>query len=197
MQSTHVFTIIQGVIMRRLALCLAALMLIPLTFACSDDDNDNDKGKCTGSSCNSDIQDGKTDAKYDVSAENACNYLVANGGTNTIEMDFDPETASEEAITKAKTLCAEELNGLPNCKDAFIAEYSCEYAVNLKKLSDAAYLEAIGKCDEDKNCFDEAMKLYPCYDVIAAEDKCVHDLSDDDQDALSNYTEDYRLKYSE
>ena len=89
------------------------------------------------------------------------------------------------------------MNGLPFCKQEHIGQFVCIKAVEDNKLSTSEYAEAVAKCAEaDKDCFDKAYDLHPCGKYVDAADICIHSMSDTDQDTLSNYKEEYRLKYT-
>ena len=186
--------------MKRIAYYLLASLLCFGTIACDDSNNDN--GGNNGGNNNGGNNNGggnNNSGSYDVSAKNACEYLVPLSGTSFFEFNFDPEEATAEQTKKAVELCVQEMNGLPSCKDEFIKESSCGYAIQTGKLSVKEMQDAMDKCDEnDEECMDAAFALYPCNDSDAAADKCWNDLNDNDPDAadaLDDYIQNYRSKY--
>ena len=180
--------------MKRIAYYLLASLLCLGTVACDDSGNgggDNNGGNNNGGGNNS--------GSYEVSAKNACEYLVPLSGTSFFEFNFDPDEATPEQTKKAVELCVEEMNGLPSCKNEYIKESSCGYAIQTGKLSVKEMQDAMDRCDEDDDdCMEEALALYPCNDEDAAADKCWNDLIDNDEDAadaLEDYIQEYRPKY--
>lgn len=148
----------------------------------------------------------KDDGNSWLTTENACAFIVSKAGTSSyirdIEINFDSTSASEESIKAAIKLCTEELNGLPLCKDAVIADYSCAYAAEKSMLSqeeNAVVKEFAESCGETRcSIQDYEEHHHPCLDFMKAHDQCWKAAREEGTiEAIFDYLGNYYEKYSE
>ena len=110
--------------------------------------------------------------------EQACQWFVLHTGPDDIKMDFDlSKGTGEEIQQKARTLCVEEVNGLPFCKDQIIAFAQCEYDMGLHP--------------------DRRYDVYPCEQDSEDRANCLNGLSEADKTQYDAYIDDYAKKYGE
>ncbi len=110
--------------------------------------------------------------------EQACQWFVLHTGSDGIKINWDlSKGTGADMQQKARVLCAEELNGLPFCKDEIIAFGQCEY-------------------DESTHP-DRRYNEDPCKQESIDRGECLNGLSEADKQQYNTYIDNYAQKYSE